>query len=242
MKGKILFSGGPFDDEAWSAYRVRWQFVSRLCGSAPQQGVLERHIHGLGPTVFPPSKFNIPETQERIINSSSDVAVMQEEAEQRSTVKFWTLGDKIVVPAYSIRAHIKDCARQVRHALIGKIKGEKVFEDKVVQYLYVQGEILDAKGVDANWVKRNGNQLTEKDIDGVQDRTMQIVLPGRGRVSAIKQFPYLLKPEIIFNIRIFGNMVKIEDLKTILMYGATHGFGGERSMGEGRYRFTVEEA
>ena len=137
-------------------------------------------------------------------------------------------------------AKIKEGARQVRHALIGRIKGEKSFEDKVVQYVYIKGQVVDAKGVDGNWVMRNGKRVTVDDIDGTQERTMQLFLPGRGKASAIKQFPYLIKPQIEFSLSIFGGMVKTEDLQTILDYGATHGYGGERSMGEGRYVYTVE--
>ena len=239
---KIIFTGGPFDKTLWKSYQVTWRFVSRLCGSAPKEDLLEHYALGIGPTVRPPSSRNIPQTLEVMMETAVDTADVQDEAISRSTVGFFKLGQELVVPTYSIRAHIKDCVRQVEGLYIGRIEKEKSFVTRVKNGLYVKGEALDAKGVDINWLLRDGIKINESKIDGYQDRTIHAFVPGKGQQNAIKRFAYLVQPEITFTVALLGKAVKPEDLDVVFRYGATHGYGGERSMGEGRYTYEIMEA
>ena len=238
-EGKVLFSGGPFDEKLWTFYKVKWEFVSRLCGSAPKKDVLDNYALGLGSTVKAPSSRNIPQTMEKMIESAVDVAEMQDEVVSRATVGFYKVGNELVVPTYSIRAHIKDCIKQVEGLYIGRIDGEKSFVSRAKNGLYVRGEAIDAIGVDINWLRRDDAKINESKIDGYQDRTLHVYVPGKGQQNAIKRFAYLVKPTITFEVAILGKSVKPEDLDVIFRYGATHGFAGERSMGEGRYSYTI---
>lgn len=239
---KVLFSGGPFDEKLWKFYRVTWQFVSRLCGSAPKEDLLDNYALGLGPTVRPPSHRNIPQTMEKMVETAVDTADLQEEAVSRSTVGFFKIGTQLVVPTYSIRAHIKDCIKQVESLYIGRIEKEKSFVSRAKNGLYVRGQAIDAKGVDINWIAKDGSKISESEIDGYQDRALHVYVPGKGQQNAIKRFAYLVKPSLTFEVAILGKAVKPEDLDVVFRYGATHGYGGERSMGEGRYTYEITEA
>ena len=152
------------------------------------------------------------------IETAVDVADMQNEVTQRSTVGFFKLGTQLIVPTYSIRAHIKDCIKQVESLYIGRIDKEKSFVSRAKNGLYVRGEVLDAKGVDANWITKDGKKIEESKIDGYQDRAIHVFVPGRGQQNAIKRFAYIVKPTIVFDVAILGKAVKPEDLDVVFRY------------------------
>lgn len=242
MNKKVLFSGGPFNEEIWKPYRVTLHFVSRLCGSTPaNKEMLQGWLDSRKPSVRPPSGKSVTQLVEEVANRLVDQDVDNAEQEKKSTVTFQSVNNELVVPAFTVRAHIKDCCSQVQNQLTGRIKGERNFTTRVKNGLYVQGDFLDAAGTDVISITRDGRNVKTSQIDGYQERTVHASTP-QGPISAIKKFAYLKTPMLTFVVSLLGDSVKPQDLALILRYGATHGYGGERSMGEGRYQFTIEEA
>jgi hypothetical protein len=69
----------------------------------------------------------------------------------------------------------------------------------------------------------------------------------QGERSALKTFEYVEGAVMKFPLEVLTQpsgrqVISQEDLATIMEYGGTHGYGGERSDGEGRYEFTIEKA
>ncbi len=242
MSGKVLFKGGPFSEEIWKPYKVTLNFVSRLCGSTPaNKEMLQGWLDSRKPSVRPPSGKTIAAVVEEVANRLEDQGASNDEAEKKSTVTFQSVDNKLVVPAFTVRAHIKDCTSQVQNQLTGRIKGERNFTTRVKNGLYVKGDFTDPAGTDVISMMRSGKPVAVAEIDGYQERTVHASTP-QGPISAIKKFAYVLKPTLTFVVSLLGESVKPQDLALVLQYGATHGYGGERSMGEGRYQYTIEEA
>lgn len=242
MNKKVLFSGGPFSEEIWRPYKVTLSFVSRLCGSTPaNKEMLQGWLDSRKPSVRPPSGKSVAQIVEEVANRLVDQDADNDAQEKKSTVTFQSVDNTLVVPAFTIRAHIKDCCSQVQNQLTGRIKGERNFTTRVKNGLYVKGDLLDKAGTDVILIMRDGIPIFTSQIDGYQERTVHASTP-QGPISAIKKFAYVRNPVLTFIVSLLGESVKPQDLALILQYGATHGYGGERSMGEGRYQFTIEEA
>ncbi len=240
-KMKVLYQGGPFDKEIWNQLKVTWKFVGRLCGSTPtDEDLFETWLKSRSPSVKPPSGKTIPQVLEEVANRTATAIIEKEAMEKRSTVSFQQINGKLVAPEFTIRAHIKDCTSQVQNQFVGRIRGERNFTTRVKNGLYVKGDITDKFGTGHALITRNGRPVKEDQIDGFQERTVHAFTP-RGPISALKRFAFIVRPEITFQVALLGKSVKIEDLDLVLKYGATHGYGGERSMGEGRYEYTIEE-
>lgn len=214
----------------WTNYRVQWDFTGRLCGSTPQQAdLIEGWLDARQPSVRPPSSRSMREVQEEVLASLAVVEDDSGEVEQRVTLGFQTDQRRLVMRGGTMRAHLKDCARILSSLYVGKIQGEKSFAVKVVNSVYV----------DEYWVpilRANGEPVVE--ADGTFDKTVRVTTP-MGPRSAIKRIEYIQAPRLVFTLKVLANAVKLEDLTKIMEYGATHGYAGERSDGEGRYLFTI---
>lgn len=230
--------GGLHDPDIWEKYAVTMNFVGRLSGSTPaNKETLPSWIESLAPSVRPPSASkSIAEITEEVANRLPNMTDEMNKAEKRSTIVFQQVKNTLVVPAYSLRAHIKDCTSQVQNQLIGRIKGERNFTTRVKNGLYVGGGFYDDNGAEVLQIKRSGKPLAT--WDGFQEKTVRANTP-QGPISALKKFAFILRPTIDFQVFLLGESVKIDDLLLILKYGAVHGYGGERSHQDGQYTFSI---
>ena len=122
-----------------------------------------------------------------------------------------------------VRGHLKDCALQIAGFFDGPKERAGViknFRAKFVNRVYC---ITDKIYVGAT------------EVAGTQERFIQ-VMTRQGPRSSIKYIDWVESPTLEFTIKLLNDDVITEEhLKAVFEYGGTHGMGGERSQGWGRY-------
>ena len=184
------------------------------------------------PTVRPPDSKSIDEIAAEVQESTAEVM-----SEEKGLYVFQRQEGGLVLRMATVRAHIKDCARVLSALYVGKIEREKSFAVKVLNSVYYPPEVY--------WVPvlgGNGEQM--KGPSGSYDKAIH-VRTMQGERSALKTMEYVMGAVLRFPLLVLtqpsGKLVISEkDLGEIMEYGGTHGYGGERSDGEGRYEYTLE--
>ena len=217
----------------WTQYRVTLEFITKLCASVPaDKNLIKTWLEARQPQVRPPGARSIDEINEEVLASLG-----QQPEEEVSGLIFQrnpSNGGNLVLRAATIRAHIKDCSRVISSFYVGKIEKERSFAVKVRDCVYHDPTEywLPIKRLDGTLVYA---------ADGTMERPVHAIDASGRPINALKLFEYLEPARIDFTLRILGGIVRIKDLETLFMYGGTHGYGGERSNGEGRYTFTISE-
>lgn len=233
-----IITGGIYDSAMWLPHKVTFNFIGRLCGSVPaNKDILKTWLDSRKPSVAPPSGKTIAEIAEEVINRLPDMGEESNEVVERTLNVFEQFEGKLAVRAATLRAHIKDCTSQVQNQLVGRIKNERNFTTRVKNGLYIGGNLRDEIGEELVLILKDGQPISK--WDGLQERLVHAKTP-QGLINAIKQFAYVVQPTLQFTVNLLGKSVKLEDLQTILSYGAVHGYGGERSQQQGQYTFTIE--
>ena len=205
-------------------YSVVWQFTNQLCGSVPQnKDLIDPWLRARMPASKPPEARELSEIQEEVFESLA----APEEEKTVASLGFQNSLDgegKLSVRGATVRAHIKDCARQLSKYVVGKIKGETSFAVRVINTVYVEED----------WVHIRKGAGFIMEPDGWIEKAFTVP-SARGPVSAFKRFAYVEQPQIAFTLKVLGGAVSRNDLESIMQYGGLHGYGGERGMGHGRY-------
>lgn len=213
----------------WSLYDVRLDFTTKLCSSVPENPeLIKKWLDSRKPRVRPPGGKSIDELNDEVLAS------LGEPAEETSMLVFQRNNGSLVVRANTLRAHMKDCARVISSYYTGKVEGEKSFAAKVKNCAYPDEALY--------WVpilRPEGSPITEH--DGVHEKPIHVT-DARGRpMNALKVFQYVYPARIDFVLKVLGGVLPLRDLETLFIFGGTHGYAGERSDGEGRYRFQIKE-
>ena len=210
----------------WTEYDVSWRFATKLCGSTPGRAdIVKPWLDARKPKARPPGGKSIEETQEEVM------ATLAEPEPEFSSTIFQRQNGGLVVRGHTVRAHLKECARVLSWHYIGRVQGERSLQTKVKNCLYP----------DEYWIpilRPDGEPI--KNPDGEIDKPIHVTGP-RGEVSALKRFEFIEPSRIDFTLRVLGGAVKHSDLEHMMTYGGTHGYGGERSAGEGKYLYTITE-
>lgn len=202
-------------------YIVTWQFLTELCGSVPQNSdLIANWLDNRAPEVKPAEARELADIQEEVFDTLANPT----EEKKVSVLGFQQRDGNLSVRGATIRAHIKDCARQLSRYVVGKVRGESSFATRVVNTVYVQEE----------WVPilKDGQQVREP--SGWIEKPFSAMTP-RGPISAFKRFAYISQPTLTFTLLVTGGAVKEIDLHNLFYYGGVHGYAGERGMGYGRY-------
>lgn len=233
--------------QMWTLFDVRLNFLTKLCGSTPGNPALIEtwtNVRASKRKSIPPDAKSIPEIQEEVLASLAQEAESEEEPPAINVFQRWTpelaiLFPHLVLPtgtlllrAATFRAHIKDCSRVLSTNYIGRAEGEKSFSSRVMNCVYEDPKMY--------WVpilRPSGEFVTEP--DGAETKPIHARGPRGLPVDALKTFEWIQPASVVFHLQVLGNTIKKEDLETVLMYGGTHGYGGERSAGEGKYTFSV---
>ena len=204
----------------WDEYKVKIRFTGRLCGSVPMsKELVPIWLKSRMPKNAPDDSRPIEEIEKEVLDSI-------EESEEKTTLGFQKNGDGYFVRGGTIKAHLKDCANQIKDAIKPKIKA---FRAKVANKVYVNEYCV--------YITRDGKNITE--TDGTFEQPVH-VMTMQGPRNALKVINYIEKAELVFTIRILNDKeIGIEQIKQIFEYGSIHGYGGERGMGEGRYNFEI---
>lgn len=203
----------------WETYNVVLTFRERLCGSVPQSKELIRPwLEARKPESKPENATSLDEIEEEVLATLS-------ETEERITLGFQEDVVGLFVRDGVVKAHLKDCGNQVRDFL--KIKALRA---KIANKVYVEPSRIYL--VDDNF------KIVKKP-HGEFERAVHVMTP-LGPRDALKRIQYVEKSHIEFNLMVLADKVIDEKiLEGILEYGAIHGLGGERGMGEGKYTWDM---
>jgi len=220
----------------WKEYKVVWKFVAGVEASGWLLGVMPKDpeqalnmILSRQPEVRPPGGKSIPEIQQEIAETMMNQPSAEEEIERISVGFQYVQGIGHCISVRQIRGHIKDCGRYVSTNYVGK--GPKG-----------SGPMLGYRIVNGCYPKEYWTPICRLDgtpaekPDGQKIIFVHVVGP-RGPRDAIKIVDYFENVMVTFTLKCLN--VSQSDLETVMQYGATHGFLGERGPGEGRYLFEI---
>lgn len=208
----------------WKDYKLTMEFLGKLCGSVPQsKELIKRWVEVRAPKQKPEgdNDKSLEEIEKEVLDSIDDTI-------EKTTVGFQHDDTGIYVRGATIRAHLKDCANVIKDLV-----GVKAFKAKLANKLYVAESKV--------YLSKNGSVVTED--DGSYDQPVHAMTP-KGPINALKCVHYVDNPRLESTIKVLddGNKeVTINNIRKVLEYGQIHGFGGERSMGEGRYLWEISE-
>lgn len=221
-------------ESIWTTYRVRWDFLTQLCGQTPADpNIIKKWLESREPKVKPPGGKSIQEINEEVLDS---IARGEGDApEEYSKLVFAHDEDgNLAMRAATVKAHIKDCARVLSVQYVGRIQGERAFSTRVINGVYPDESVY--------WIPIL-DQATGKPKrlpDGEREKPVHARGPRGEPLNALKCFEYALNARMEFTIKVLGKSVKESDLHTVFQYGGVHGYAGERSDGEGRYLYELE--
>lgn len=239
MTTRAMTANTKADDRAkpglqlWTKYRVRWNFLTKLCASVPADPeVIKKWLESRQPRVRPAGSLSIEQINDEVLAS---IERGEGETEQDySMLAFQRHEERLVQRAGTVKAHIKDCSRQLSAQFVGHIKGERSFATRAINGVYVDPTTywIDILRPDGTRVDR---------ADGAYDKAIHVRGPRGEPLNALKRFEYVQPPVMLeFTLLVLGRSVSETDLHHLFMYGGTHGYAGERSDGEGRYEYELE--
>jgi hypothetical protein len=217
----------------WTYYRVTFRFLTKLCGSVPANPeIVKKWLEAREPEVRPAGSLSIEEINEEVLASIQRGE--GEPSQEYALLTFQRNAGVIVMRAATVRAHTKDCARVLSAQFIGYFRGERSFATRVVNGVYHDEQQY--------WLpvrRPDGSLITM--VDGAYDKAIHTRGPDGRPINALKRIEFIAPPaELSFTLKVLGRSVSETDLAHIYTYGGTHGYGGERSDGEGRYLFDLE--
>jgi len=222
--------------DIWQRFRVTWHGLTQLCGSVPADPeIVSAWLKARQPRVRPPGGKSMDEVQQEVYDSLE----RGEEFDETSSniLVFQRHAGAICVRAATIRAHLKDCSRQLS-GMYGREQGERAFSTRVVNDLY-----LDDSPYWIPILRPDGTPLPKH--DGERDKAVH---PKPG-ISALKRFEYVEPWRLDFVLKVLAPEIKGKrkarlqqaDLEILMQYGGTHGYAGERGDGEGKYAYEIKE-
>jgi hypothetical protein len=213
----------------WTRYRVRWDFLTKLCGSVPADPVLIKPwLESRRPTARPAGARSIDEINEEVLTTVE--GALSDDSEH-SMLVFQRFNGDLVMRAGTIRAHMKDCARQISSLYVGKIEGLKSYAVRCINGVYLPQSPY--------WIPilKDGDRIQVS--DGSFDKACRGTVRGQS-LSFLKNIEYVNGASLVFDVQVLGSSFSLSDLQTLFEYGGVHGYAGERGDGEGRYAYTVE--
>jgi hypothetical protein len=229
-EAKLASAVGPL----WTAYRVRWDFLTRLCGSVPADpDIVSKWIDARAPKVKPAEGPSIMDIKEEVWRTIA--AGEAEDTPQPSYLIFQRVDGTLCLRSATIRAHMKDCARVLSAQFVDRIKGERAFSTRVINGVYP-----DESEYWVQITRPDGTPVTA--CDGTQQKPVHVRDPRTGQqLNALKVYEWIQPASIEFGLKVLGKSVHRDDLDLLLQYGGVHGYGGERGDGEGKYHYTITE-
>lgn len=216
----------------WQQYRVRWHFLTRLCGSVPADPELvQRWQEARRPAVMPAGARSIQEINEEVL---ATLERGDEDTSEYSLLQFQRHGGGLVQRYGTVRAHIKDCARVLSAQYVGRIQGARAFSTRVINGVY-----LDEHEYWLPILRPDGSPVATG--DGFMDKAVHVRGPRGEPLNALKRIEFVEPPSmLVFTLKVLGQSVAESDLHMLFEYGGVHGYAGERSDGEGRYEYELE--
>lgn len=205
----------------WKKGKVTINFINKVCGSVP----MHKELVNAWLTARAPSKK--PEDGKSIDELEIEVAETIEEATEKVTLGFQKNGQGLFIRAGTFKAHLKDCANQIKDALDDTIKN---LRGKVANKIYLEEYSLH--------FSKNGSPVEK--ADGSFEQPVHVIT-RLGPRNSLKIIQYLENVSLQFTLMLMEDKeITPEVVTNLFEYGSIHGYGGERGMGEGRYSFDIK--
>ena len=213
----------------WERYEVRLRFTGRLCGSVPlHKELIKDWVTARAPKNKPDDGPSLDDIQAEVEQTIEETV---EEAEERVTLGFQSDDKGLFLRGGTVKAHLKDCSNQVKDA---PGVGVKALKAKLANRVFVEQDRV--------YICTGGGDIVQAHTGEFEQPVH--VMTARGPRSALKRIQYVTDVFLNFTLKVLVNKEVTEDiLQSVFEYGEIHGYGGERGMGEGRYRvekFTKE--
>lgn len=217
-------------NEIWKEYIVDIAIQGQFGASIPKtpdeiRAMLEHRM----PTNKPNDAISIDELTEQVaeeVKSPGD-----DEPAPFGWAGFKSDDKGLYAEGRTIRGHLKDCAQQVALWYDGKAPHKKAGFPEIKNFR--------AKFVNRIYIKETKLHLGKEKPDGMETRYIQ-VMTRQGPRSTIKYVDYVTDVQFSFTISLMNDgVIGLDEIKTVLRYGARHGMGAERSQDWGRYKFGI---
>lgn len=233
----------------WSEHKLTMNFTTELCGgrtrygkivddwvrlrAATNAGFRKLQESPPGPDGKPPRSLEevAVEAHETLDPLTDEI----EEATQKRWVGFSRDERGLFVRGGNIRAHFKDAAtalarilRQENNPLAAPIK---MFAHKVKECVYVKEDrVYVCSSADKVYTEPSGNR----------EATMS-VMTAQGPRTCLKRIDFCHPARLCATIQLLeGAEITLGHVKLCFDYGMVQGFGQDRSLGYGRYTWTLE--
>ncbi len=205
----------------WQKAEVTINFTGRLCGSVPlKKELVSPWLEARMPKEKPEEGKSMEEIKKEVIEAIEDI-------EEKVTLGFQKNGRGLFVRGGTVKAHLKDCANQIKDAIKPQIKN---FRGKVANKVYIEEYFI--------YLLKN-DKPTENE-DGEFDQPVHVITQ-QGPRNALKTIRFLNEPSLKFHLMLMEDKeITPEKIEQVFEYGKIHGYGGERGMGEGRYSFEIK--
>ncbi len=241
----------------WTKLELEMIFETPLCGGVPRQDDLvqkwvelrqpteaaqrQASEQGIGPDNRKPQALTA--VAEERVATIDPLPEPRDEGMDKVWVGFSRNDAGLFVRGASIRAHLKDCASVVGQELkgIGKktlfgLQEIRNFRSKVVNRLYVLEDQVNLETHDGDGKWRPAIEVT-----GHRDATMN-VMTAMGPRTCLKRVDMVTPCRLRCTLQMLGGKeVNRDVLVALLQYGRVHGFNQDRSLGFGRYSYTLGE-
>lgn len=226
----------------WTEYQVEWRFLTKLCASVPADPDLQKKwLESRRPKMPPVNARPLEEIAAEVAATTPTV----EEEEQERLLVFQRVEGGLVMRASTIRAHFKDCGRVLSSLYFGKpekapkgVDSERSFAVRVINGLYYPPE--------SYWIPllRQDDPKSITAPDGADDKVIHPIGRQGQRINAFKSYEYVERALMRFQLNVLTTpagkpIVSEKELGELMDYGGTHGYGGERGDGEGRYSHRI---
>lgn len=212
-------------------YRLEMRFEHWLVGGTPLRedlvrGWLEARKPDKKPT---PHVLSGNGEVREIAEMEASVATMlppEEDVQERTKGFLRNEDGELVVPGFHVRSHAKDCASKAKEVL-----GIKALKSKVDRAVYVTPQFMRIlKGKDRKPILAP---------DGVYEHPCHAFTPMGPRTS-LTRAEYVEQPILVCELNVLNDGVITEEiLHRLFEYGQIHGFGAERNLQQGMYKYEL---
>jgi len=221
-------------ESIWTLYRVRWDFLTQLCGQTPDKpDMIRKWLETREPKVKPPGGKSIEQINEEVLESITR-GEGEPDTEFNKLVFAHDKDGNLAMRYSTVKAHIKDCARVISNQYVSRQQGERAFSTRVINGLYIDESVYWIPILDQDTGK------PKRIADGEREKPVHARGTRGEPINALKCFEYALNARMEFTVKVLGESVAEKDLSILFQYGGVHGYAGERSDGEGRYSYEVE--
>lgn len=215
----------------WKMFSLEMRFRDRLMGGIPKNpDLIKDWLEARKPSepAFA-ARQAAGEPMTPVAELAKEVEETVEAVEERAWTGFQSDDNGLFVRSDHVKAHLKDCANVLR-----KFEDVTAFRAKLADRVFPEPPRI--------YLMRTVEEAEKAfivDPDGYWEHPVHVMTP-KGKRSALKRTDYVTEARIQLNLRVLDDGgITEKHLRDILEYGAIHGFGAERGLGNGQYDFTL---